>query len=535
MSLLQPKLCLLAFALASACSQNNLTEAAQPVSAAGAGGIVAQAPAAPMRTAAAGSVSTGAAGTTMAAMAGSPAAMPASAGAPAETAAGAGGAAGTGQAPEATGPCGGAAGEQLDSDADTIPDACDNCPAVPNPDQADANEDGQGDACSCDTPTVVCDNGMAGPYGCSGVDMLSRVGLSDMMATAGNAVWGGVESKGHREIAIVGLNNGAAFVDLSKPNCPVVVGKLPSTTGSSQSRDVKAIGDYAVVVAEIANHGMQVFDMRNLGTTPATGNLKADVIYTGSAEQPISNAHNVVVNEATQSVYLVGARGTCDMGLHMVDFKDPSNPKFAGCGTTGHVVHDAFCEVYHGPDAEHAGREICVTFDDRLTRFSVIDVTDKPMVKLLSQTVYQNGAYSHQGWFTEGQKYMLLTDELDEQSRRVNTTTFVFDMTDLDAPKEMEKYVWETKAIDHNVYIKGQYAYFANYTDGLRVLDVSNVASATFKEAGFFDTVPNSTAATFDGAWTAFPFFASGIVVIGDMRSGLFVVRPQAATIGLAK
>jgi choice-of-anchor B domain-containing protein len=111
----------------------------------------------------------------------------------------------------------------------------------------------------------------------------------------------------------------------------------------------------------------------------------------------------------------------------------------------------------------------------------------------------------------------------------------VFDMTDLDAPKEMKKYVWPTKAIDHNLYIKGQFAYFANYTDGFRVLDVSNVASGTFKEAGFFDTVPNSEAVTYDGAWTAFPFFASGTVIIGDMKGGLFVVKPQPSILGVAK
>lgn len=35
----------------------------------------------------------------------------------------------------------------IDSDADTWPDQIDNCPATPNPDQADTNGDGIGDAC----------------------------------------------------------------------------------------------------------------------------------------------------------------------------------------------------------------------------------------------------------------------------------------------------------------------------------------------------------------------------------------------------
>src|SRR5689334_13522909 len=36
----------------------------------------------------------------------------------------------------------------LDADGDYIPDALDNCPNVQNPDQADGNGDGIGDACA---------------------------------------------------------------------------------------------------------------------------------------------------------------------------------------------------------------------------------------------------------------------------------------------------------------------------------------------------------------------------------------------------
>jgi hypothetical protein len=34
-----------------------------------------------------------------------------------------------------------------DTDGDGIPDACDNCPLVFNPDQRDSNRNGIGDAC----------------------------------------------------------------------------------------------------------------------------------------------------------------------------------------------------------------------------------------------------------------------------------------------------------------------------------------------------------------------------------------------------
>ena len=59
--------------------------------------------------------------------------------------------------PVLPGPC---AGDPVDGDGDGHPDACDNCPATPNIDQADADQDGTGDVCE-NTPPVA-DAG--GPY-----------------------------------------------------------------------------------------------------------------------------------------------------------------------------------------------------------------------------------------------------------------------------------------------------------------------------------------------------------------------------------
>ncbi|MEY2512138.1 MAG: hypothetical protein QOE26_2901 [Verrucomicrobiota bacterium] len=47
----------------------------------------------------------------------------------------------------------------VDTDGDGIPDAIDNCPATPNPDQADSNGDGVGDACSPPSNANQCKNG----------------------------------------------------------------------------------------------------------------------------------------------------------------------------------------------------------------------------------------------------------------------------------------------------------------------------------------------------------------------------------------
>ena len=44
-------------------------------------------------------------------------------------------------------------------------------------------------------------------------------------------------------------------------------------------------------------------------------------------------------------------------------------------------------------------------------------------------------------------------------------------------------------------------------------------------EAGYFDTYPTNNSASFNGAWSIYPYFASGNIIISDIEGGLFVVR----------
>ena len=51
-----------------------------------------------------------------------------------------------------------------DADADGVPDDLDNCPQVANPDQADANGDGRGDACDGNAPPGSCAAATSVPF-----------------------------------------------------------------------------------------------------------------------------------------------------------------------------------------------------------------------------------------------------------------------------------------------------------------------------------------------------------------------------------
>lgn len=86
---------------------------------------------------------------------------------------------------------------------------------------------------------------------------------------------------------------------------------------------------------------------------------------------PIGRTHNVAANEELDYMAAVGAAprtSTCRSGLIFIDLSDPSNPTSPGCASGDGYVHDAQCLVYHGPDTEFEGRDICYGYnEDTLT------------------------------------------------------------------------------------------------------------------------------------------------------------------------
>jgi hypothetical protein len=53
------------------------------------------------------------------------------------------------------------------------------------------------------------------------------------------------------------------------------------------------------------------------------------------------------------------------------------------------------------------------------------------------------------------------------------------------------------------------------------------------RELGFFDIYPADDNPSFNGAWTSYPFFSSGVVAINGIEQGLFLVRPRMAPTGV--
>ena len=373
----------------------------------------------------------------------------------------------------------------------------------------------------------ICTNGSAGDFPCSAITLRKRVSIEAMDGTGGNDIWGWFDSQSGNEYALMGMENGTAFVDVSNPEDPVFLGRLPTQTVDSLWRDIKVYQDHAYIVADNAGaHGMQVFDLTRLRGLVAPQTFSADIVYGDFA-----NAHNIAINDESGFAYAV-LSNTCGKGLHIIDIRTPNNPLFAGChvpessppGTTPQT-HDTHCVIYHGPDADYLNSEICVS--SNIFNIEVVDVTVKTAPVTISSTAYPERSVAHQGWLTEDHRFFLLDDEEDETNRNVPTRTHVFDLSDLDAPVYVFAYEAATVAIDHNQYVLGNRVFQANYTSGLRVLEFGDLANRELMEIAFFDTFPSSDATVFAGAWSVYPYLPSGTIIVSDTDNGLFILSMQ--------
>ena len=392
-----------------------------------------------------------------------------------------------------------------------LPQIIDDIPLEPNPIQSVIDLSGN-----------PCDNGMAGIYPCQGYDLLAKISLETFGSEAANDNWGWVDHESGKEYVLSGLDDGTAFIDISDPKNPIFLGKLPTATTVSPWRDIKVYENHAFIVSEAPEHGLQVFDLTRLRL------IDEFQIFTSDARlTDFGNAHNIWINQESGYAYVFGSE-LYQGGPLFINITNPINPQVEGGYADDSYTHDAHIVTYDGPDNQYKGREILFGSNSdggENNKIIIVDITDKSNPIRINSITYTNGGYTHQGFLSEDHRYFFLGDELDELQYGAPTQTRIFDLTSLSNPTLHVNYFGGVNAIDHNGYVKGNKFYLASYTAGLRVLDISQVQNKSVTEIGFFDTYPSNNNPKFNGVWSIYPFFESGIIAINDIDSGLFIVK----------
>jgi len=380
-----------------------------------------------------------------------------------------------------------------------------------------------------------CVDGMAGEYPCDNVDLLAFVPVSSFSSSSTNSLWGWVDPDNNDEYALIGADDGVAFYRITPdPTHPVYLGKLPTHASNSLWRDVRVYQHYAYVGSDNNNgHGLQIFDLHRLRGVSTPQTYTEDGHYSG-----FGSSHTLGINEDTGILGVSGGNYMAG-GLQLLDIHtNPLAPVRLGYVSDAGYTHESQCFTYHGPDTEHTGKDICINSNGSSGIVALVDVTNPAAPVTLSHTSYPNSSYTHQAWFDEDHRYILMNDELDEGDFGHAARTFVFDAADLDHPVLVGYHDSPLNVIDHNLYVHGQYVYQSNYEAGLRILKIDNLSAAAFTEVAYFDLYPNSNARAFNGSWNNF-LFPSGVVVVTSIDEGFFVLQPTlceapAAPLGLS-
>lgn len=414
-------------------------------------------------------------------------------------------------------------------------------------------------------------------------------------------IWGWTDTENSDclgdEFALVGSSSGVAIARITDaslapnvPDGPVFFGLIPTANPNTLLNfwwDIKVWDNKMYWTTEVLDQGLGVFDLTQLCADGPSGDgiLAADAyvdITQGDPGNSYRSAHNITMNvdglgnAANSIAYITGVRDIDRdpsrdpmwlVDLANIDIPGGNDPIDALAsvaqiqvpgepGPTSIDSHDAQVVTYQGPDSRYNGdgdptsaSEIAVVsagFNEQLVVFDVSNSGSPMQIGIID---YAGASFSHQGWFDESHTYFFLGDEEDElfgisdpqnEDLPDTTRTYIFDFSDLEYPTFLCYFDAPYAAIDHNMFVKGNKLYQANYTSGFTVwqmpdnlddLDPEHPnGTCGMVEIAHMDTEPrlpnihmNHNLNIFVGPWGIFPYFDSGKIIVSDGLNGLII------------
>ena len=366
--------------------------------------------------------------------------------------------------------------------------------------RASLNADGQRGASSAGTSP--------GPAASLGTTLLGQLRPNPDGAYAD--LWGYTDPETGREYALLcDQRVGLHVIDITGGE-PMLVATVPGFLEGgivADSKDVKVWGQYAYLVHETAP--IMVIDLAVPSSPQVVGSIDSQPGVTNGG------SHNAEVNG--DYLYVTGGPSSADFpaGLRVYDLgADPVNPPRTGeyQPTYLHDVH------VNGDRAYAAG-----ILNEGVYVLDTSDPSSPTFETLFSYPAGYVGA--HNACSTEDGDYLYVSDE-------IGTGPWVraFDVRDLENVELTAELIVDERATSHNCYVEGDFLFVAHYSEGLQIFDIGDTP-ATPERIGFYDTF-TGPGFGYQGAWSVYPYFASGKVIVSDRTSGLFVIGVDGFTSG---
>lgn len=317
-----------------------------------------------------------------------------------------------------------------------------------------------------------------------------------------NDIWGYVDASGV-EYALVGTRTGTSIVSLANPSAPNEVLFIPGV--ASIWRDLKTWGNFAYVTSDQGKDGLLIIDLSPLPSgTPTYQFWKPELTFNGSTDT-LEKAHNLYIDEAG-FCYIAGSNISTGETFILDVNSTPGTPILMGA-TLPVYAHDAY-----------ARGDTLWTSDINAGTFSAYDVSDKNNLVMIGNQATPRD-FAHNTWISDDGNALFTTDE------KSNAWVAAFDVSDLGNIRELDRYrTPNPNTIPHNTHTFNDYLVTSYYTDGLIVIDASRPDNLI--EVGRYDTYNLSPSTGFYGAWGAYPYLPSGLILVTDINTGLHVLQP---------
>ncbi|MGB3547974.1 MAG: choice-of-anchor B family protein [Saprospiraceae bacterium] len=317
-----------------------------------------------------------------------------------------------------------------------------------------------------------------------------------------NDIWAYVAPDG-TEYALVGLRSGVSIVSLADPDNATEVVFLEGQF--STWRDLKVYGEYAYVVADqgSSTEGLTIIDLTDIanGNAPLTHNNYQ------VAGGTLQRAHNIYIDVPTGLAYLAGANINSG-GMVIFDVATTPGEALFVAAAPAIYSHDVYVQ-----DGIMYASEIYKGF------MTLYDVSDPQDITELGgiETPF---SFTHNIWVSADGQYAYTTDERGDAPMGAYDVSDPANIIELDEFRPLATV--NEGVIPHNTHFLNDYLVLSYYTDGLVVVDASRPSNLI--EVAHYDTWLGASGG-FNGAWGATPFLPSGLVLVSDISSGLFVIE----------
>jgi len=300
-----------------------------------------------------------------------------------------------------------------------------------------------------------------------------------------------------REFAVIGLQSGAAIVDITDPYNPFQIEIIEGS--SSTWRDLK-YWDRHVYIGTEAEDGVKIVSVDNLDE-PVLVNTVFDFV----------SSHNIYI-DSDGYLYVVGAD---DNDIWIYDLEDPANPNLIG---TWNLENETSSQAGYCHDIEVYNNKLyCASI--YVGYFRIIDVSDKANpITILSHFTGTDGISTHDVAISEDENYLFTGDE------NLGGHIKAWDISDYNNINLIDEYQTENgeEHTSHNIYIKPgtNQLYVSYYADGTRIIDISNPYQ--LEEIAYYDF--SDTEGLYVSNWGVYPYLPSGNIISSDRELGLFVL-----------